>query len=91
MLKENEVAFLKTTGEAIFILSFLPEEGTVAVRRPVAGQDGLRHVVENFRVQEIESLDDQQARFISERQKVMDKFGPKTEQSPSQDAGFPIN
>jgi hypothetical protein len=86
-IKENDVAFIRTTGEAIFILSFLPEEGTVDVRRPIAGQEGIKHVVETFRVQELESLDEQRERFLAERKQVYEKFGPKQEQ----DSFSPIN
>jgi hypothetical protein len=90
-VKSGEVAFLKTTGEAVFVLGYATDLTYVDVRRPIAGQNGITHVCERFRVEELESLEDQQTRFMSERQKVMDKFGPKAEQSPSQDAGFPIN
>jgi hypothetical protein len=97
MLKENEVAFLKTTGEPVFILAFRTENQwgkdvpCVVVNRPITGQDGILHKEETFRVSELESLEEQQARFMSERQKVIDKFGPKAEQSSSQDAGFGSN
>jgi hypothetical protein len=93
VIKQGEVAFIKTTGEAVFVLEIDSESPycLVNVRRPVAGQDGIEHRVSEFRLAELETIEEQQARFMSERQKVMDKYGPKTEQSPSQDAGFPIN
>ena len=93
-IKAGEVVFVKTTGEAVFVLDIVDKfirPNNVDVRRPIAGQNGITHEVNSFRMEELESLEDQQARFMSERQKVIDKFGPKAEQSPSQDAGFPIN
>ncbi len=90
MIKQGEVAFLKTTGEAVFVLGTY-DSGDWHVRRPKAGQDGIDHVEESFTDAELESLEEQQARFMSERKKVMDKFGPKTEQSPSEDFGSIIN
>lgn len=99
MIKQGEVAFLKTTGEAIFVLEITdpsPEIGDkdlkVMVRRPVAGQNGIIHEVNKFQLAELESLDDQQLRFVTERKAVMEKYGPKNEeQSAVEDSRFGIN
>jgi hypothetical protein len=98
VIKQGEVAFIKTTGEAVYVLDFhdpSPKLGDkellVSVRRPVAGQDGIEHRVSEFRLGELETLDEQQTRFMSERKKVMEKYGPKGDTPSSEDAGFPIN
>ena len=94
-IKAGEVAFLKTTGEAVYVLAVEPvnEPGAVLVevRRPIAGQNGIAHATDCFFIGELESLDDQQARFMSERRKVMDKFGPKTDTPGTEDLGLPFN
>lgn len=80
MIKANEVAFLKTSGEAVFVLAKETPEGPtslVKVRRPVAGQDGINHIVETFSEVELESLDEQRERFISERKRMVENYGPK--------------
>jgi hypothetical protein len=90
MIKQGEVAFLKTTGEAVFVRSFRdpsPKLGdkdlVVEVRRPVMGQDGVRHVVEEFQLAELESLDEQRAKFMAERHQLVEKYGPKAESLPT--------
>lgn len=99
MIKENEVAFLKTTGEAVFVFALrdpspkLGDKGLIAdVRRPVAGQDGIKHVEETFWLAELESLDEQRARYMAESAKVLQKYGPKTSELPTTgDLGFSEN
>lgn len=100
MIKQGEVAFIKTTGEAVFVLEITdpsPKIGdqdtmNVFVRRPIAGQDGIKHVNEAFFLAELESLDDQQARFVQERKAVMEKYGPKADQPETlADSRFGIN
>ena len=103
MIKAGEVVFVKISGEPVFTKRTgltspnIPAKdfghlgNLVEVSRALAGRDGIEYTTDSFFESELESLDDQQARFMSERQKVIDKFGPKAEQSPSQDAGFPIN
>jgi hypothetical protein len=83
MIKQGDVAFIKTTGEAVYVLEFhdpAPKFGdkdlAVSVRRPVAGQDGVRHVIDEFQFGELESLDEQRKRFMSEREEVLKKYGP---------------
>lgn len=87
MIKQGEVAFLKTTGEAVFVLEindpspkFGDKELTVAVRRPVAGQNGIQHVEDKFLLAELESYDDQKKRFQAERDEVLNRFGKTNDQ-----------
>lgn len=99
MIKEKEVAFLKTTGEAVFVLAIndpAPKLGDkdldVAVRRPISGQNGIRHEVEKFHLAELESFEDQKARFMTEREEMLKKYGPKTDQLASDsNLGFGSN
>jgi hypothetical protein len=86
MIKQGEVAFLKTTGEAVSVLAFrdpspkLGDKSLIAtVRRPVAGQDGIQHIEDDFFIWELESIDEQRARFMSENAKLVEKYGPKAE------------
>lgn len=100
MIKLYDVAFLKTTGEAVTVLAFndtSPKIGDkpllVTVRRPVAGQNGITHVVESFYLPELETLEEQRAKFIAERQQMVEKYGPKADTLPSvnPDNGFSSN
>jgi hypothetical protein len=92
MIKQNEVAFIKTTGEAVFVLE-LPDAGDVTVRRPNGGQNGMFHVVEKFTRGELQTLDEQRAQFAAENSKLLEKYGPKVEGLPSVDSnnGFSSN
>jgi hypothetical protein len=92
MIKQGEVAFLKTTGEAVFVLD-LPQAGEVTVRRPNPSQNGLFHMVEKFTCAELQTLDEQRAQFAAENSKLMEKYGPKVEGLPSVDSnnGFSSN
>ena len=90
MIKQGEVAFIKTTGESVFVLDskynveVVEQDGTkvlsvmVKVRRPVAGTDGIRHQIDFFFEAELESLDEQKARFFAEREEVFNKYGKTT-------------
>jgi len=84
MIKQGEVVFVKTTGEAVFVLRFGPDDpDLVTVRRPVAGQDGIRHEKSQFFSEELESLEDQRKRFMAEREEIVKKYGPKTDELSS--------
>lgn len=90
MIKQGEVAFIKTTGEAVYVLDlvdpspkFGDKELTVVVRRPVMGQDGVRHVTDTFYLGELETSSEQKARFQAEREELLNKYGPKTSETPS--------
>jgi hypothetical protein len=94
MIKQGEVAFIKTTGEAVFVFDVilqgsdpLAQYNKVYVRRPIAGQNGIQHAQETFHLEELESLDEQRERFLAERKQVYEKFGTKQEQ----DSFSPIN
>lgn len=101
MIKAGEVSFIKTTGEAVFVLNVATPEPkncpslfdtVVTVRRPVMGQNGVRHLEDRFYLEELETLDEQRKRFIAEREEVMKKYGPKTEElNANPDTGFGIN
>lgn len=90
MIKVGEVAFIKTTSEAVFVLNEATNnrpstpsfKTTVLVRRPTAGQDGIVHKEEIFYTEELETLDEQRKRFMSERKDVIEKF---TSAVPSDD------
>jgi hypothetical protein len=90
MIKQGEVAFVKTTGEAVYVLGFRDpslkigdKDMIVEVRRPLASQEGIKHIVDEFCLGELESLDEQRSRFMEEQKKVYEKFGPKAEGIPS--------
>lgn len=75
MIKRGDVAYIKTTGEAVFVLEIYEGEGSlVDVRRPVMGQNGISHSVDSFRLEELETFDQQRKRFLQERE---DLFGTK--------------
>lgn len=94
MIQVGDVAFLKTTGEAVFVKAKVAEiEGyddlgmQYEVRRPLAGQMGITHATEYFYLAELESLDEQRARFVAERQEVMKKYGPSAQPTSIEDFG----
>jgi hypothetical protein len=91
MIKQGDIAFVKTTGECIFVLS-TTDDGSALVRRPVAGQDGITHVKDGFLLAELETVDEQRARFMAEQKNLMEKYGPKAPPAPgSEDFGPVIN
>lgn len=91
MIKQGDVAFVKTTGEAVYVMDFTdpsPKIGDkdlqVQVRRPVAGQDGIRHQTEYFQLGELETQDEQRKRFMADREEMLAKYAPKiSNESPS--------
>lgn len=90
-IKANEVAYLKTTGEPVFVLEIMPE-GMVDVRRPSQGQNGIDHHVETFRNTELETLEEQRSKFMSEKMNILEKYGPKAAAAPgSEDFGLLSN
>lgn len=96
MIKPDDVAFIKTTGEAVFVLRFFESDewdqtvSNVDVRRPIMGQKGCKHVIETFRVAELETLEEQREKYLAEQEERVKRFT-----KPSADAtfnsGFPIN
>lgn len=90
MVKKNEVAFLKTTGEAVFVLDII--EGEAEVRRPVFAQSGNTHVIDTFYTVELESEEEQKAKFDREREGILKKYGPKaSDLPPVTNSGVGIN
>lgn len=56
MLKEGDLAIIKTSGEVIYISAIRKED--VEIIRPVQSKDGIRHEVEVCREGELESVED---------------------------------
>jgi hypothetical protein len=91
-IKAGEVAFLKTTGESVFVLQYPNETSEATVRRPIAGRDGIDHIKESFRHDELETLEEQKHRFMSEREELLAKYITNPNQTPSPtDLGFSNN
>jgi len=78
--KPSDVAFLRTTQEPVFVLDI--KEGTsvqkfpglsgqvATVRRPSEGREGIRHTIEFFSVEELETLDDRHKRQVEEMEEM---------------------
>jgi hypothetical protein len=85
-IKAGQVALIRTTEEPVFVLEVVvgktipdaPElEQVIArVRRPVQGEEGVRHLVETFYVQELETQEDKHTRQISEMEELKARFKP---------------
>ena len=84
-IKAGTIAYLKTTDEPVFCLEITkrpvaapeyPElSGVFArVRRPIAGENGIAHLVEFFAVEELETAEAGQNRKISEMEELRAKF-----------------
>lgn len=85
-IKVGTVAFLKSTEEPCFVLKI--EEGAphvtfpdlskqvATVRRPSQGRDGVRHHVEIFAIEELETLETKQSRQIGEMEELKARFRP---------------
>lgn len=75
-VRAGQQAFLKVTEEPVFVLEIRDGNATqrypalsgkvACVRRPTAGEDGVRHSVEFFTVEEIETLEQSQTRKLEE-------------------------
>ena len=84
--KAGMVAYLRTTDEPLFILEV--KEGsphqtypdlsgqTVTVRRPIQGRDGVRHEVQFFTIEELETLAAKQNRQVLEMNELKARFAP---------------
>ena len=86
MIECGSTAFLKTTGEEVFVLGIgdatsLPIGSTLTpkvatVRRPVMGENGMFHMVEQFYLEELELKEDQLVRKLEEQrefERMLDK------------------
>lgn len=88
-IKAQEVAFIKTTGEAVMVLSYPNSNNKATVRRPIQGNNGIFHKTEEFNYFELETLDEQRKRYLGEREELMRKYAPKSDESPATpDNGF---
>jgi len=82
--------FIKITEEPVYVLDiregmaaqkFPQLSGQVAVvRRPIAGEQGVRHDIDFFTVEEIESVEDNQNRKVSEMSELKARFNAQAEQ-----------
>lgn len=86
MIRTNEIARLRVTGEDVFVLAIDPNGNEVTVRRPTSTKGGgIEHSVEVFTLPELETPEDYRTRTLAERvamqAKVMQSGG-----SPSQEA-----
>jgi hypothetical protein len=61
---------VKTTGERVFVLKTEEDKNTfntiVTVRRPIVGKNGLYHSIEQFRVDELETVNESLDRDLAE-------------------------
>lgn len=74
MIKEGQVALMKSTGEPVFVLAlrvsdagFLSGQEAV-VRRGNISQNGTNYHTEKYTIEELESIDDARNRQIAERE-----------------------
>jgi hypothetical protein len=76
MIKEKDVAYVRTTGEPVMVLEIL-KDGTVEVKRPVETRDeGVIHREELFYTFELESKDERLDREYQERKAMEERvFG----------------
>lgn len=88
-IKIGSQVFIRTTEEPAFLLDiregnaaqkFPGLSGRVAVvRRPTAGENGVRHEIEYFAVEEVESIEDNQNRKVSEMAELKARFQSRAE------------
>jgi len=91
-IRARDIAFIKTTGETVFVLEYPTSTGKVSVRRPVASQDGINHNTEVFDYDELETKEEQNKRFLSEREEILAKYVTSANQAAtSSDNGFSSN
>lgn len=91
MISEGQTAFIKTTGEEVFVLGVgsnpksLPDGSTLSgnvatVRRPVAGENGCYHLMEMFMVEELENSEERMQRHLANQR----QFTQRLEQAASE-------
>ena len=85
IIKAGTIVYVKTTDEPVFCLEVtkrptaMPEypelSGVFArVRRPIAGENGIAHLIEFFTVEELETAEAGQNRKLSEMEELRAKF-----------------
>jgi hypothetical protein len=99
-IKAGTTAIIKSTQEPVMVLHVAPgktlpeapdlEQTVVIVRRPVQGSDGVRHVVETFWIQELETQEEKHTRQLAEMEEMKMRFSPR-ETMPSQGELFSTN
>lgn len=79
-MKPNDLVFIKTTGEEVLVLAvenknplFQGLSGvTITVSRPMLGQNGIEHVVNEFLLEQVETVEERFKREYDMRQRVKD-------------------
>lgn len=87
-IKAGEVAFIKTTEEPVFVMEIVAED-EVTVRRPVAGQDGIRHELDLFSIAELETELEHAQRRVQRDRLIRDQLFGAAEEAPGQLELFP--
>ena len=99
-IKVGEVVTIKTTGEQVFVLS-IDEVGTeptgvlsgttAEVRVPVLTREGIKHVIETFLVEELESEEarlEREANMHANMAKQFETLQPQVAADPTEE---PVN
>jgi hypothetical protein len=99
-IKSGDVAFIQTSQEPVFVLNIGPGTslqqypqltGTVAtVRRPSEGEQGIRHSIEYFAIEELESLASRQVRQIKEMEEMQNAFEKRSGKSTKPAGDIPL-
>lgn len=92
MINEGQTAYIKTTGEEVFVLAVqenkraLPEgsslSGQIAVvRRPVAGENGCFHNIDSFCIEELETKESRMERHLSNQREFENRLKQAVDES----------
>lgn len=92
-IKAGQQAFLKVTQEPVFVLELREANSTqrypglsgkiAVVRRPTAGEMGVRHDIEFFTIEELETVEESRSRTISEMAEMKAQFNAQTSEAVS--------
>lgn len=92
-IKVGEVVYHKITEEGMFVLDireghvgqkFAQLSGKVAqVRRPILTEDGIRHEIEYFTIEELETAEVGQKRKLSEMAEMKARFSDQITDKPA--------
>ena len=75
MIKQGELARLKTSGEDVYVLDINTDAGTAVIRRPTVGKNGIEHHTDTFTLGELETPSEQRARTMSEQLEIQKMMG----------------
>ncbi len=96
--KPGDLVLVKTTEEPVIVLAIinivcpdLPSGVVLRVRRPVAGQDGISHSVNEFYLEEVEFPNDRNRRLKEEYAAMMAEQAASKPQAASSDSTSSIN